>query len=874
MLSLNFKSHSKLNQGNRKSLRIFWVAMAFLGFQLGCSPTVQEKKFQDPKQNFDPRYADTDVLNKYPFGYFDFNKIVTLDGDYSMAAALRISENLISIGQTSENLELVNAGHRWIQKIQNLEGIQEKVLMKDTPFVSLVIAQTELSSLKSIQEAKTEIAKSLPKIEEVLQKAEMQYQWPKTTDGLVAAASAIADFLQSFSSGIEKSKIYSPVQNAIVAELSFQKKWVMDLGQKLSVELSKASKFGHLMEIANRTIQAEKIELSPEYKLMLDRGEQLAKDLSICQNPQAALRVIVDVWVLLDDKQREELIKPVNSSLYHLLKGRSDKNLNCLREEDCKGVLRDLIKQTFVLPQIQLFGVQKICQMVEDQSYQYTLKMIQDEIPSLYQQTPQLIREELAKTLKDKQDQLGLIQADYSGFLKSHIQTWSEAKLSSAGKVGSLELGRLNLNIRNRELRLRNLKDSSFENIASAESAGVGFSIGAELLNSELALEQRQQIGIEMINRLIGLSGHMDRDQKLVPAWLMPLEPQGPILDITQFVDKSDSWTMVDEVQFKNGFEISPARPQKINITAVGQAELLRGVAQMISFFKDWKQTAYEKSLGLVQAQDLTPEFDFDELKRPLFPKTEMLTLSVADAAVILKNITKKFSQFFIVSLNNEIKWSNEYDLINGDPAVMAGVVDIIDGERAQTVKSSDVSRWILAISEFLKASEGIEETKAEMLLAKDAAGRRPLDTLIESRRQLKLLLVGLSNFLSNQLVDKDGLVVNSMTLQSLKKEPIVFKSVLDQALAIRALVVASQITQVKVYQVSAIEIYYKMNFNLFNPKIRFYSANPRNVEMPLPIALEIVRSLGILKPYLPEVSQKQLELILAPWYEGFKTLY
>lgn len=854
----------------RQNLFLQWMmAVAALLAVVACSPNVKEKKFDEPKTNFDPRYEDTDVQNGSQLS-FDFNRIASMDGFYSPAVMHRLTENLLSISELTGQTEFDQVAKRLWRKTQDLPGARNFVPVKSSPFAVLAIAQTEAPIQEELVLIDQKVRSGIAVIQSSLKTVVSQHPWPKGPQEVDVAAGFIAQFLEKFSTDLSAREIYQPLKDALITELATQKEWVQNLGKKLADSVQNLKKLGDLIHVLEDTIEKEKIDVPDNLKLTLTQGKEIAKGLESCNSAQGALAVIVDVWNLLDEQQRETFIKPVNKDLYKLLHGKSRKDLQCLKKSDCNGFLRDLVKQFFILPKLEAYGVAKICSELNDQSLQFSVRTLKEMAPSLFAEVPTLTEEAVLKAIQEKRQHLADIKNNYAEFFQEKFQTWGTAQLPGLGSTYGFNSGKMEVHLRNREMRMTLQKDS----VTTPENVGTGLAAMAGLLNTDSQPMYGQQMGMDAVNQLLAMIGYADRNKKLMPALMMPLEESAPLLDVNQFSSSKDSYAMPDKVYLGTEFQSTLQRPEVIDLSALQQAELLNGIGHMMAYFRDWQTTAYESNLGIVKAKDLVPEFDLEALNKNVFPKSDLFALSIANAAVILKNIAKNFSQVFVVGLNNQITWVNEYDFQGGDTAVMAGVVDIVAGKRQSVVQSENVSRWMLAISQFLKASEGIEGTRSEILLKPDAQGVRPLDTLLDARKQLRLLLIGMSNFLSNQLVAKDGLVVKSMKLSDMQIESDVEKTVLDQALAIRALLTVADVTKVSLYRVSAIEIYYKMNLYLYNPKIRFYSVAPQSKAIPLPLAMEIVRSLSQLKPHLPPQSQKQLSWILEPWFMGMRSLF
>jgi hypothetical protein len=848
---------------------------------VACAPSLSERIYAPVKQDFKPRYEDPDLLQKYQQeDYFTFNRIVSLEANCSMGAALRIIENLFNLQALTGEEKIGAAATRLNNKIHALDKEHETVLVKNSPYTELLVTNTQELVSNALKAAESKILKSVEQSNQLVQQLGREKKWLDSPQNVFITATAISNFLQEIRISIKNAEMFEPVKTAILSGLENKKNNILSIGDKLNQGIKKSTRLNDMTALLTQIIRDEKIDLPEDISKKLLQGQEIAKGLMTCNSAQSAMSVLVNVWYLLDANERETNIKSVNSELFELLNHASSQELECLRKSSC-SFLRRLKKDIFVLSKVESYGVAKLCSEVNDKAQKFAIKSLEEMGPQLFVQVPNLVVTTINNEASKKLISLREIQKDYFGFVSEKLQNWSQTKLPAGGLLSALDLGTLKLSLTGREIQMQLLPSKS----ASAESIGVGLSLISTLLSRELprelsqarelSLAASQKLALEGLNQLISLSGYQTHKQQLTPAWATPLEKGAPLLDISSFIERADAFSVTDILSMKQGYLINAAVPTEVNLSALGQAELLRGISRMMNYLKDWQVTNFESSLGLVKAKNLVPEFDIDELDRPLFPKAELYTLALADAAVLLKNITKNYSQFFVVDLNNKTKWVNEFDFKNGETSALAGVVDIKNGRRANTVHAEDVSRWIIAISDFLKATEGIENTKSKILLDSDSAGHKPLDTIIEARKDLRLLLIGLSNFLSSHLLGPDGLVINSFDIVEFKSDFKKNIKVLDQALAIRALLAAAQATKVNLYEVSAVEIYYKMNNTLYNPKTRFYTnLGVADRTISLPVALDIVLALSELKPVLPPDSQKQLSWILQPWYAGFKTLY
>jgi hypothetical protein len=259
---------------------------------------------------------------------------------------------------------------------------------------------------------------------------------------------------------------------------------------------------------------------------------------------------------------------------------------------------------------------------------------------------------------------------------------------------------------------------------------------------------------------------------------------------------------------------------------------------------------------------------------------------TIGNAAVILQNVTKKSSTVGLISSQKKLRWANEplgsstvaggsIGVVSGSaigPAeqeTMAAVFDLVDGERAKEARVGEIARFLSALTVFLKAVDGIENTKSPVLLGADDNGVSPLDQFVGGRSDIKLLVMAIANFLSKEARELDGLVrplyvrSDSGVVLGPRGQP----RLLDQALVIRALLDASEAISAKVYKNEAIDLLAATNSNFFRPGNAFYSNRPDSDEAPDFEALAAMLVAGErMKPHMSVAHLGQWKKLSKPW--------
>lgn len=849
-----------------------FVLFAILSVAVGCAPKVQERNYPEPLREFKPRLEDTDLKAKYPdLQRFDFNTSAFWEGDVKWGAIHRQIEHLAALGNMLNQPELVQAGKNLLIKSRSITETLGGVQLAASPYLELAIPEIQDETVKTLKEASADLAEAEKKTMSALARTAGKYQFPKTIQDFNEVATHTVNFLTLFKAEALKEEMMEAMKTELVKELDQKMIWVQGLTAQLSELVKKEKNLGILLAQLEVILKKEDVELDKDLQDSLGDGKALAADLANCKDAQGALTALVGVWNILTPAEREQYIKPVSKDLYEFLDGKGKSSLNCLRKKNCSGFVRDFIKHAFVLPKIKEYGALKICQEINDQGVGVVAKSLLEAGPKTLAEVPKTVEDSLKEGIAEKQKMIADISGDFPKFVKDSASTWAKANLKTP--LFGFEPHRVLISMKNGEFQLA---AGHSGRITSAEGVGSSLSVYKMLwdgLNPETDREFLIQTGIEQVNKLAALAGYKNSKQAEVPAFLQPIEAEAPPLDLRRLKELTLSYAMPDELEFNQDQQPILKYIDRKNYSVRSQSEMIRGLSQMIAFFQDWNVTSHEKALGTLTAQDFIPQFQSDELKRQMFPKEQLLALTLGEAATLLKNITKKSSQFFLVDLQNNVKWASEYDPNGEETTAMAGVVDLIHGERGTSVTAENVSRMILALAEFMRATNGIENTKSTMLQEVGSDGKTALESIVEGRKDLKLLIVGLSNLISHQFISKDALVARSLRLATLDPDESENMSVTDQAITIRALLAASEATGIRIYEMSAIDLYYAMNKHLFNPKIRFYSA-PNNLKgLPMPAILETLRALVELRPALGGESLAQLDWVINPWLEALKTL-
>lgn len=836
-----------------------------------CAPKITEREFPQPTQDFGPRQEDSDLGQKLrEADSADLD--LTWQGTVSTAAYFQQAENLVFLGKLTEREAITTKGLSWIEGFYKLPQAASSMDFSKSPFASLAATETEADVKKALQEVNSDLDRSRTILKNSITALAKTYIWPVQGAQVTEILERSEGFTKLVYNKLGSMGLPSVVSEGVKAEL---KKQTEDLFKDLKpavTELYGTSDFVKGTQILEGAIAKVKVELPSEVNRSLSQGRLIAKGLNNLTNAQGGLTILIDIWRFLTPEERELNFKKENESLYDFLSKQSDKELECLRLPDCSGgFFKGIAKKLFILPEIKAYGIENLKNKLNEKSMGYLIAQVETYGLEFAVNMPTMLIDLIDKGLVEKNEELQEIQKNYSGYLAGLLNTWSQKKLSSTdGKIPGFEAPLVTLTISNKTKMSVAPSGSTLE--LKGNNAGASILANALLLQHGRSQgELKMRTALSLVNKLIAVGGYQDESKKLVPALMMPVEKTQTLLDLRNLNSAKYAYRIPDKLKLTGAFSVSAEGIEK-NFTAAAFAEQLKGLSEMINVTADWKTSVYDDVLGKVKAQELTSEIENPALARSLFPKDMIFALNLGDAAVLLKNITNKATPVFLLTLNQKLMWANDYGKDTNETTLMAGLVDIKEGQRANNVKAQDVAKLMIAVRDFLKATEGVENTKSPLLLEKDEAGVTPLQTLLEGRRDLRLLMVALANFISNQTVNEQSLVQSTFYLNNLEKSNDPNFRIEDQAYAIRGLLAAWEITGMDIYLWSAQDIYFAMNKHAFNRTEQFY-VNGDNSALTFPQKVNTLRAILELKPSLKPESRIQLEKVAAPWLKALEEL-
>jgi hypothetical protein len=839
-----------------------------------CAPNVMDRQFEDPNTSFKSGAKDVHLnLRLREFG--ELPPKLSWQGTVSSAVYFDQAENLIRLGEETGRPGLRQKGLFWIRYFYQVPEATSMMDMAYSPFIKLAAAQTEKEVQSILNDVLLQMEDARPVIiGHVLALGAKRSVNPKT--GLEGLLSQAEEFNRSLLADIPNMNLPPVIENGFRTELVKTTEPLFAEVRGLLESFKTLKTLSETLDLIDVAIKKFEVILDPGIAKTMAQGRKLGRGLDHLQDAQGALTVIVDVWSMLTSQERVDKIRSANEELYNFLLKQDAKELECLRTRGCLGGPIDgVVKKLFILPKIEKYGVSGLKETLNQQSVDYAIASLESFAQEFVKTMPQNFVEHIEAAWFAKMTGIAGVVADFQSYVTRVGGVWSKKILpGTAGKIPGVEASFLEISASAKsELSLKAIAKPSELN---GEVAGSSLSANVFLMQNAPAKDELGlRAALSQINKIVALSGFRNTRDQLVPALLAPVDHSSKLLDIVNFEESKNvnhSFRLPDAILLQDPFLAAPEMNYERNFSASALSAQIKGLSQTLRFTADWKSSSFDLFLSPIKAQDLTQDAEDPALQQPLFPKEMLFTLNLGTVSVLLRDLIKKITPVFLLTLDNKILWADQYPAKGNETAVMAGIVDIKNGKRANLVETREVAKFILALSEFIEALDGVEGTRSPILLTRNAKGIRPLESLTTGKKDLKLLIIALSNFLSKKMKTENSLVHSSYILDQRKflhNKPI---SVDTQAYAIRSLVKAYEISGIEAYLLSAEEIYYAMNRNLYSLKREFY-VNSDGTVLRFPEIVNTLRALSAIKSHIPVESQKQLQKIIDPWLDSLSVL-
>lgn len=694
-------------------------------------------------------------------------------------------------------------------------------------YLNLVYAHIRADVNSSIGDVDKRISKDTDKVVAFVREKQNK-MLPMTLESSLKEKLIWAElFLKSLTADIKKMNLLPEFKSTFVTELDLQREQLLTPSFQLEESLARAETLESCLISIALFLEKTSTQLTAEDQANLAKAMELSTVVRNMNDAPTGLQALALVWTLLDENQREASFKESSPDLYAFLVDKSADDIHCLTEKNCRGIKTKIVLSLGVYPAIKKFGVQNIAALINQKGHAYIMTKANEIAFIQLQKSGEIITDKILQSVAKKKIEIG----DFKDHLRENLSTGFDQLFNNI-KDNSLNTWLVDsqnsiLDLETQTIFLRNkIKTLSW-------------------LNKSKQLNRTQFEIIENLMSLPVFSKSPSHNLMLLQNDVVDLisnpEPR-------QYLDSLGSTST--EIKLKN------------------QTAMLLTTSLALRELTDWKQTSFDEGLSKIQADQILTQFKSKSLAQPFFAKKDLLAIVLSVAGQTLKLLQSEYSPLILVNNQNELIPIQKLADENVGPIALAAATDFKLGKRVQEVRTADLSEFMMSLIQFYSATQGIEQTQSERLKHTDKENSSLLNQLIDARSTLKKLIIANANFISNQLIQSNGLVSKSISLSENLKAMQKY-NLTDQTKAIEALVRAYEITDIDVYLWTAQDIYYSMNRSLYSSKMKFYQLNTTNQiqsGIDYTTVLETYKSLLKLKPYLNYKGQLQFENIYAAW--------
>lgn len=446
------------------------------------------------------------------------------------------------------------------------------------------------------------------------------------------------------------------------------------------------------------------------------------------------------------------------------------------------------------------------------------------------------------------------------------------------------------LTVRNSNLRSVNVPKGAI--VSSSKTLGLALSLQAKRLiladSSEAVSKSSAQYNESVftpLNKMMAIGGFKYMEKNL-PRFaglnrLIYGSSDGHEMDMFNYDIEKNYFSVPDGLVIEKDFKVLKNETRELGLqsTVGGNAELTRGAANMMYYFRDWVKNGFDKSFGKERYQGIE-----------IFPKESFFALSMGVGSVPLRNLTREGLVGYTLNgvkkessaLNSTKESASEECAVadDNDPVTTALLVNVSPSGHGDIVKSADIARFILAADTFIESTEGVEGTKAAPLQKVENGMKATLKAVRCGQKSLKALMMGLANFLVSKMQLTDGGFASEYSINNKKIVSTLFVSpsgdksrpnrqLEDQLLIIQALKKVFDRWQGMAYANLAVDAYHYMNRVLFSAKLGFYkvselSSEDEKVDLRLmSMTLETFKSIEVI---VPSEDIDQLNFLSNTW--------
>jgi hypothetical protein len=820
-----------------------------------CAPVAVEKNTADTQIKFEPTLQDRELpwetisTTNYESLFLQKNGSFVLSGSRLM----NMFENIMYLGDALQDPSIRHRGHDLISNFYGNPRNTTTTRVEQSLYLEAALGEKRnvllnllKNKLQGLVDTYPALNRTVPKV-----KAAMSNVNSLPLSGLAPAIQAMLD---NFVVTLQAEGGLKMVWKELKAEIDEKyRPQILEMGEAFNF-ISPAKSIRDntkLMRVVLRLPLNPKTLKDIEFRL--NSIDDISQRLEKLDSSYEGMKVLLDIWLMLDDQARQKTFKQMNSPLYYTLYAAGDLWIYRLKENKWNDIITWAPEQILVRRGLQgiikYYGVEKLRAML--------LPEMQKSVPASFEASmkkeilalPDLIASKIKEKMAANETKFKglLIGTNYRQFFVDMSVKWGKREIyDNKDTTNGLERDRYRISV-SADGDLAFAPDTNVGlNSTTSSVLGSSFSAAGKRLERVTEFENTSydqtkyfQMVMGVLNKIPALGGFTMIDNRLYPSFHVLKGGKDVFekpLDIKTQMGSDNYFVVPDYLALNPPYLMDREGTQKLGMQfgVASQAELLRGMSFMVEYFRDWRVSGFDVKMGRYKLGDLIPDLPPHLEFEMLFPKDKLFEYCLGISSIVLENLKREGSSLVLLDPNGKVYFGNQIDEAKKAQALMAALVDVKIGteDREDTVRTADLARFIMAMGKFVTSIEGFENSKSQVLNKVEDGEKKLVKRVRDSVAQVKLLMAMMSNFLVHKMQRPDGSMDSSYSLR-IGKVISNSRKLEDQLLAIEALLTTGETLGMGVYLGSAYDIYFGMNHVFFKDKMGFYSASDRAWIMP-----------------------------------------
>lgn len=836
------------------------LSLLVIFFSFGCNPKLNKRHFF-PNEN----------INKPALEQID-----SLEQPDENSSKLKLNWNGIS--KTSEVNEVITNYLLLSQKLadERLRGIAINLynkLNKEPISLGSSVENTpffDLFKSKAIPEVKAEVKKVENEIDADLKKVKLEVNNVVTSKKLSTtltfseSVETLDRILTQIEKNFEKLILYPEFKNELLNQFKEEKKNNLNYLYAYSEDIKQTKELTFLLSQIDLLAKEYSYHFDSETKNILQRAKKLALKIDNVTDSDSALSALIEVWLFLDKNDRITEIKPISEPLYDFLNSRTDEEVKCLVDQSCSGLWDSLMKNLFILPKINTYGIQNIKVKLNERSYEIAYGILSEKFFVVVKNINQRINSMIEKGVLKGKQKLVKIKSNINNYLITQFTDWLKKNINSEKiKLMTFQWPQVQINKSTSGLTFTPInRDDSIDK----ETIGSYFQLSKAILTkAKLKDSSLKKVLYEQLNLFFSLGGIPDEfpATSIYRSGLIKnlIDPSKPF-ELTAALSSSDPFSLSDKIYLSSSYTSRKSSNANINLSAKSTALYVLGLIDLVDYYRDWEKNNFDTLLGNVTSSEV---FGTEKSVKEqfLFSKAKFFGFLTSHLATVLSNFNKKFTPIGLIDSDNKLLWSNQLAQSTNNAFLYSVFVNIENGTRSEVMNLEDMGLLIEVLAKLVETVDGIEKTQFVEFLKPQPSldGKSVVQLINENINKVSKAFIPLGNTIANKMKDinsekEKGLIFNRITTTTFSDRSLNYK-LNDQLIALEALLTVYEKTRIQSYLWAALEIFnYLQKF--YDPKTNYY--NYYNQEPTVPTALRLVKSLLRIKPYLSKSEQVILD--------------